>query len=155
MNPKEIATDPGQKSHDSVSGKAVLDSAGNPIRDLDEVRKNSLSDLVGLMQSSVNEHISGMAFSGKFDMAYEPVHSISAYAESLKTAVESILDAHPGVGDADGSDDDLRYVIEVCNAVITGTERVKEYLDAARLFSNDLDKINVEFQTQIQRLYQT
>lgn len=150
---KAKATDPGQKSHDSVSIKAVLDSAGNPIRDLGEARKESVSELVALMQGSVNEHISSYAFSTKFDLAYEPVHSISAYAQSLKTAVEAVLEAHPSMGDADGSDDDLRYVAEICQAVITGTERVREHLDAARIFSEDLDKINVEFQTQIQRLF--
>ena len=150
---KVNATDPGQKSHDGVSTKAILDSVGNPIRDLGEARKEAVADLVALMQGSVNEHISSYAFSTKFDLAYEPINSISAYGQSLKTAVEAILEAHPSMGDADGSDDDLRYLIEICQAVLTGTERAKGYLDAARIFSQDLDKINVELQTQIQRLF--
>ena len=145
--------DPGQKTHDNVSNKAVLDSLGNPIRDLTEVRKQSVSELVSLMQSSVNEHVSGMTFCTKFDLAYEPVYSTESYAKSLKQAIEAVLEAHPGMGDADGSDDDLRYVSELCQAVMTGTERVREHLDAARIFAQDLDKINIEFQNQIQRLF--
>jgi len=142
------------KNHDSVSVKGIIDpSTGKVANDLEQSRKSDIENLVSMMQSSLNNSVSGAKFSQKFDLAYQPIYEIRAYAESLSNAVNSILGAYPNMGSGDGSDSDLQYILDICQTLMEGASRVKEYLDSAKSFSNDLDKINSELFTQVQRLF--
>jgi hypothetical protein len=137
-----------EKLHNQLSDKNFRKADEKTIAE----RKQAIERLSTNMQATVNTYISGYTFSSKFELAYQPLQGITDFAQQLVNTVKDLVYQCPDNDEkSDGLDDDLNELISICEALITGAARVREYLDAAKCFQSDLDKINKELWNKIQK----
>lgn len=141
--------DPGQKEFDSTGNTKIYDSSGK-VKDITAAKKSDISDLVGMLQSSVNSNLGSQVFSSKFDLAYQSIYNVKSYVNGLERAATAILEAYP-----DGSEENgyLGDLVDICRVLDTGCERVEEYLNAASVFGRDLDAMSIKLNTLTQKLF--
>lgn len=147
--PKPSINDPvSKKSFDSVSGK-VFGANGKVVSDVSAKRKDLIEDLYNNLQSTIGTKLSGVTFSSKLDMLENVLYDLEIYADSLYEASYSIVTNYPSEDDAALTD-----INHICSVLKDGVSTVKQYLDAIRSFSNDLENIKSEIYIQTQNLYQ-
>ena len=136
------------KEHDSTE-PTVLDAKGAIASQPAKARKELVEDMLILLQNTLNDNVSSVSYINKLDQVQNNLFSLKTYATSLKEAATAIMTAYP-VND----DQALNSVCELCDAMQDGTDIVTQYLDAAKNFGTDLDKIRDAFNTQITTLFQ-
>ena len=145
-----VKDDVSQKEFDSTHSAVVLNAAGQVVREPGKVRKELVEELLILLQNTLDDKLGGMNFMSKVDLVENHVHGTVAYAESLKEAATTIMHNYP----SEDKDAALQEIVELCDVVEEGANRVRPYLDVIKNFSTDLDSIKMELHTQIQTLFQ-
>jgi hypothetical protein len=151
---QNVITDPGQIEFDPTSQKdfdpTIYGPKGEVLSDTIAKRKELIGDLLSTMQNTLHGNLSGLMYSSKIDEIGTYLYSLEAYANSLNNAVNTIMVEHP-VNDYGTSL--LKEVSDLCEALLEGSRRVKEYISAVNSFSGDIERIRDELYTKMKTLY--
>ena len=140
------------KEHDSSQVRlepTVLNHRGAVVSQPAKARKDLVEDLLILLQNTLNDKVSSTTYTGRLDQVQNTLFELKAYSGSLKEAATAIMTAYP-VED----DKALNDVCSLCDTLHEGIGIVNQYMEAAKKFGDDLDKIRDEFNTQIATLFQ-
>ena len=141
------------KNFDSSSkeiGVKIFGADGNVVSDPVAVRRELVEGLLTSMQSSLHSNLSGDSFKSNVDLIGNELHKIDSYVDSLKIAVGEILVNHPIQDDADTF---LKDIVDLCDVMVEGTNRVNEYLETVKGFSSNIDSIRSELYSKMKALY--
>lgn len=144
-----VVRDPTADKNFDSSAK-VLDPQGHVVREPGKVRKELVEDFLLLLQSTLNDKVSGIGYGNTVDMVENKLSEIRAYAQSLKEAVLTIETNFP----SNEKDIPLSEMADLCDILSEGTDNVEQYLSMAKAFAEDLDRIKAEFNNQITVLFQ-
>lgn len=140
------------KEHDSAQAHqepTVLDHRGAIASQPAKARKDLVEDLLILMQNTLNEKVSGTIYLSRLDQVQNSLFELKAYSGSLREAATAIMAAYPV-----NEDQALSDVCGLCDTLQEGAGIVDQYIEAAKKFGDDLDKIRDAFNTQIATLFQ-
>lgn len=135
-------------SHDPTDNK-VYDSSGKVVRNTTQIRKGLVEDFLELLQSSLNDKL-GMSYINQIDIFENYLFEMETYVNSLKDAAQTITSNYP----SNENDQPLNDLCDLSDVLIEGIGRVKDYIEAIKLFDNDLKVIKSEMYTHIQTLFQ-
>jgi CBS domain-containing protein len=105
--------------------------------------KELLEQLMFSLQNSMGDVLSGDVFGTKVDVLSNALFSMTAYAESLKSAIQDIL-AVPV-----DNDDELVSILDIAEVVIEGASRANDYVEILRKFGLDLSNIQSELYSKL------
>jgi hypothetical protein len=134
---------------DPVNDGKIYDPIGNVASDPKAKRKELVSELVDLLQGSVDSKVSGIEFRSKLDLVDNNLFELKAYVKGLKQACSSIVENYPNAE----NDQALEDLMNLCNVTTEGAERAEFYLSEAKSFGDDLHKIKTLMYTQLQILH--
>lgn len=138
--------------HDSSATKeynSILGSNGQAVSNPKGQRKELVENLLQLLQNSVDTKLSGQQFTSKVDMLENHLFETTTYIDSLKEACETITTSFPT-----DKDEPLTELVTLCETTKEGIDMVRPYLDAIKIFSEDLNNIKSDIYTQITTLFQ-
>jgi len=133
---------------DSSVGK-IYDSQGNVASDYKSKRKELVSDLVTLLQSTVETKMSGVTFSGNVDLVGNYLYELKSYIDGLKEACNSILQNYPN----NENDSSLIDLVSLCDVALEGSDRAESYLNELKMFSTDMQTIKGHIYNQLMVLH--
>lgn len=138
---------PKRKSIDPTEGK-IYDPIGNVASDYKSKRKELVSELAVLLQSTMDQKVSGILFGNQIDTVGNYVFELRTYLKGLKDACNSILENYPS-----NDEEALNDISSLCDITTNGLDRVDQYMSEIKVFANDLQNIKSNMYTAMVSLH--
>ena len=140
---------PKRTIKDPVNDGVLFDSQGRVSSDFKAKRKELVSELVDLLQGTVEAKMSGSEFLGKIDLTGNYLFELSSYVKGLREACTSITENYPN----EENDQALEDLKSLCDITLEGVASAEQYLTALKNFADDMQKIKGQVYTQLQILH--